>query len=211
MLYIHLWRKQNGFTMVKKIYKLLSPSPFKNPRSFLMPHTLFAWVSLSIKKIKKRHFFFIPIIKAPDAFLVLWNKVFHMGSQHFFTPTKSKQSLKLILGTVFVNMSVWLSVVWTFIIAFFPSSTASLIKWYMPLMCIVLSWYILDKWMTLWVSLNRVILSCLNPVSPTKSVNHILSFISFVDAVYSSSVVDNATVLYKIYLQLIVLPHYVKV
>ena len=60
--------------------------------------------------------------------------------------------------------------------------------------------------MALWLLQYTTINSCCKPKSPTKPLSQIASFNAFVATMYSTLVIDNETIDYKVVFQLITLP-----
>ena len=90
----------------------------------------------------------------------------------------------------------WVLSVGMYLTAIFPFSTASRMKWYHILMCLVWAWNLLsfDYVIAPWLS-QLSVTGLLNPrISWTNVCKYIASFTAWVCAMYSASVLDNATI-----------------
>ena len=100
----------------------------------------------------------------------------------------------LAFGRGFVNISAMFSSVGTYLMEIFLFSTASWMKWYWISICLVQAWNLFfDNAITPWLSHFNVT-GLLNPlISPINVCKYIASFVAWVCAMYSTSVLDNVT------------------
>ena len=130
------------------------------------------------------------------------------GTSHFYF----LKHAGLYKGKIFVPISDGLNSVGIFFNLNTSWAIMSLIKWYFTCMCLDLSWKtgFLHKWMALWLFEYRMTSYLKTCNSVSNPFSQIASLAASVAAIYSASVVDNATIGWSWDFQLTQHPHKVK-